>query len=238
LYEEARGKYLAVCPGDDHWIDPEKLQLQVELMESRPELAACFTNGWNERDGVRTDYVRSWLGGKTPATDVQVADVLKGNFIPACTFLFRRDLLFPLPQQMYTAPVGDYVLTVHLALKGPIGYIDRHTAVRHGHAGGIIAMKDTMHKIEVNIGTLEALSTMVKPGDRTTLHQRLIQLNQQALQLAIDRNDPAQARPFWKALQRIPGFHASLRERLRRTIQLWAPGLSRVLYKMRRRETS
>ena len=86
---QCRGKYVSGCAGDDFWSDPEKLQLQVDVMEEDPEIGLVYTDVY--MDSVAT-------GEKTlkKCKDPQVnlfTQLLKGCFITAPTACFRASLL-------------------------------------------------------------------------------------------------------------------------------------------------
>lgn len=43
-FPSAKGKYIALCEGDDYWIDENKLQMQADFLEKNPEYGMCYTD--------------------------------------------------------------------------------------------------------------------------------------------------------------------------------------------------
>lgn len=42
-FDRAKGKYVAICEGDDYWIDKHKLQRQFDALESSPDCSICYS---------------------------------------------------------------------------------------------------------------------------------------------------------------------------------------------------
>lgn len=95
----AKGKYLAICEGDDYWIDKYKLQKQIDYMEKHPKCTFCFSNGLVKQGNTIRKRVIPWdrscvyHQGKTNY-DVSSLELL--GYIPTASFIFRSELECPI----------------------------------------------------------------------------------------------------------------------------------------------
>ncbi len=225
--EHARGRYIAMCEGDDHWVDPLKLQKQVDAMRADPAAAGCFTDAWNERDGERSSYFDGSYA-KAPAPRVSQREVALGQNIPACTFLFERAHLFPFPAQLKRAPVGDIVLYTHVARKGHLIHLPVHTAVRVIHAGGMYSMKSDLHKTDVRVRLLPILDEVTDGRYHAELERKRVGQLLYGWHLAQGLGDPVQLKKWWRIVARDPASGWNTTTRWRNWLKAWMPALERL----------
>ena len=155
----ARGKYIALCEGDDYWTDPLKLHKQVETLETNKDIVLTFTNLTIEKDGqlVNNAYTNnsernSFQVFQKPPVEFDINFLAKGNIIHTPVVLFRN--LFntqPIPSYLYKTPIGDWPLYMFLAKFGRINFIDDITAVYRITEGGIYASSSKLKRLEMTM---------------------------------------------------------------------------------------
>jgi glycosyltransferase involved in cell wall biosynthesis len=123
-FEQSRGRYIAWLDCDDYWTDPQKLELQVEAMEADPSLMmCCHYVRWIARG---TDKVERERYPEVPPGRHGMQSILRSNFIPSPSIMFRSGLQRELPEWYFdVAPLGDWPVNILAAMKGDILLLDR-----------------------------------------------------------------------------------------------------------------
>jgi glycosyltransferase involved in cell wall biosynthesis len=127
IMEHCNGEYIALLDGDDYWIDPFKLQKQVDFLEEHPNCSVCFTAAQYlfEEEPDRVEVYRPAQPESEKVYTLSQAIRKAGEFMPTATVLFRAEYLNELPDWVFDSLVGDMPLSLYLGTKGNYGYVDR-----------------------------------------------------------------------------------------------------------------
>lgn len=125
---KVKGKYIAACEGDDYWIDPLKLQKQVDFLERNPGFGLVYTKVKYFNQSKKKIVRKQWGG---PSTSFEC--LLMHNVIPTLTVVSRREILINYEQEMGLLKknwkAADYPMWLYTALKSKIHFIDQITGV-------------------------------------------------------------------------------------------------------------
>ena len=135
------GKYVALCEGDDFWIDNNKLQKQVDFLDNNPSYAAVAHNSvfLNERNGEEWIQYDQKMDKKLRFEDIIVDG---GKCYHTSSIMFRKKFYF-YPESFKIRGIGDYPRSVYLCLSGGIYYFKDVMSVHRCNVEGSWSQKNS-----------------------------------------------------------------------------------------------
>ena len=169
LFPAAQGKYIALCEGDDYWIDPLKLQKQVDLMAKNPDCSLCFHASKNVREN-NTDIFEIYRPVDQPKNNrfgVEHAVKYGSGLMATNAMLFKTKYVFNRPDWCMQGASGDLCLTLLMASHGDMLYIDDVMSAYRVAAVGSwsLGMKNNPEKVKTHYAKT---TTMWKAFDAYT----------------------------------------------------------------------
>lgn len=157
-YNRARGRYIAVCEGDDYWTDPLKLQKQVGFLESHPDVFLCG-HAVKEIDQSGATVSESKFN-IVEDMFVSQEDMAFGRLgFPTLSVLFRNNR--PVPS--FKVVNSDTMTFAYFSNLGR-GYISKEKmGVYRLHPGGVWSSRSETMQVDMQTDALSQIPRWIDP---------------------------------------------------------------------------
>lgn len=157
---KCKGKYIAMCEGDDYWTDENKLQIQVDFLEKHPDFSLCSHRYkkyyQNENRWEDDDYDSMFAKERDGFIITTEINYLKCWCTKTMTLMYRKNCIDINTLQKYKH-TRDVHLNYHLLSQGN-GYCLPFTgAVYRINDGGIWGNLSQLQKSITNFWVYEEL---------------------------------------------------------------------------------
>jgi glycosyltransferase involved in cell wall biosynthesis len=174
----ARGKYIAMCEGDDYWSDPSKLQKQVDFLEKNQDyVVTCHNaNVVNEKGELLKEKKIPKLVKDHYYSSL---DLQKGAFLLTLSMVFRNQLR-QLPTSFTNVLNGDTFLISLLGAYGKGKYIeDIKLGTYRVHSGWIWSKLENLKKLKARRKLNEVLLLHYKNNNQLSslLYKKQVKLS-------------------------------------------------------------
>ena len=162
LSRKAKGKYLAICDGDDYWTDPLKLQKQVALLESHPEcsMAVAKADVYQIKDG-QFHYQSTYEGIDKDL--VYFDDLFNGCYFHTSTYVIPKINVISLEKYRGKIFLGDTAIRFILIDIGPFIFLRETVSVYQITGKGMWSLLNSYERAVAHIKLFEGFYAHFKP---------------------------------------------------------------------------
>jgi glycosyltransferase involved in cell wall biosynthesis len=177
--KQCTGKYIAICEGDDYWIDNKKLSKQTDLLEKDNNLVGSFHFVKVEYEGK--PYLSNLFMPNVPEI-IGTEDLISTSSLIHTSSLFFRRTALVFPDWYTTMLSGDFALTSILSKKGSFKRVNDIMSVYRVHNQGVTNSKvyNKENKI-LKINILEKLNVFHENKYDEKFKKVITQLNNENL---------------------------------------------------------
>jgi glycosyltransferase involved in cell wall biosynthesis len=155
-FAACRGAYIALLEGDDYWTCDEKLQKQVDFLDSHPRTSLCC-HRVELLDADEKAGLGSGIYPRLPPGTHTIDELLQANFVMTCSAVIRRGPIGLLPGWFSGLALGDWPLFALAASHGNIELMDETMAAYRVHSGGMWSSRPAVYRLRETSRMLRSL---------------------------------------------------------------------------------
>ena len=130
-----RGKYIALCEGDDYWTDAFKLQKQLDFLKEHPDYSMCFHR-------AKIKYEKGYGDCALKCDDIENREYKPDEFLtkwiaPTASIMSKRECLFYEIKNLTHVLNGDVFFILKCSALGKIYGMSDYMSVYRVHEGGV-----------------------------------------------------------------------------------------------------
>ena len=182
-FKQCKGKYIATCEGDDYWVDPYKLQKQVDFMEGNLDFNLCFTrsNYLQNKEFKLLDLPLNRDDGV-----FYLIDLYKYyNFITTSSSLFRKQQM---PDFIKNLPYGDLGIYTVLAKDTKIKCLDFVSSVYRIHDKGVWQGSSRQKQIMMSLLFNKIIYPYVDATIKSVIKLKSIVIMEEIIKIKFNKN--------------------------------------------------